>query len=83
MSDKPAFIKPVHTLIVSSTRAREHIQGRLLFVHTEVLKGGYERAIAGIVDKDETRALKSVLVLEAWHQDDKSRMQKTLKPLQG
>ena len=79
----PAFIKPVHTLVASNTRVREHVQGRLLFVHTEVLKGGYERAIAGIVDKDKTRALKSVLVLEAWHRDDKSRMQKTLQPLQG
>ena len=83
MSGKPAFIKPVHTLTASSIRMQEHIKGRLLFVHTEVFKGGHERVIATIVDKDKMCALKSVLVLEAWQPGDKTRMQKTLKPLQG
>ena len=51
MSQKPAYIKPIHTLVASSTRVPEQIKGRLVFVHTEKLRSGSEKAIAVMVDK--------------------------------
>ncbi len=83
MSDKPAYIKPVHTLVASNTRVAEQIKGRLLFVHTESLKSGSEKAIAVMVDKDKKFALKSVLVHEAWSPADQGRLRRTLNPLEG
>ena len=62
MSQKPAYIKPIHTLVASSTRVPEQIKGRLVFVHTEKLRSGSEKAIAVMVDKHREFALKSVLV---------------------
>ena len=64
-SQKPAFVKAIHMLVPSNTRVSEQIKGRLLFVHTEKLKSGSDKAIAVIVDKDRKFALKSVLVHEA------------------
>ena len=83
MSGKAAYIKPVHTLVASTTRVAEQIKGRLLFVHTEVLRSGCEKAIAVMVDKDTKFALKSVLVHEAWAPADQARMRKILTPLEG
>ena len=83
MSSKPAYIKPVHTLVASNTRVAEQIKGRLLFVHTEALKSGSEKAIAVMVDKDKKFALKSVLVHEAWGPADQARMRKMMNPLEG
>ena len=82
-ASKPAYTKPVHTLVASSTRAEEQIKGRVLFVHTERLKSGSEKVIAVMVDKDTKFALKSVLVHEAWAPADQVRLQKTFKPLEG
>ena len=83
MSQKPAFIKAIHTLVPSNTRVPEQIKGRLLFVHTEKLKSGSEKAIAVMVDKDHQFALKSVLVHEAWSPADQGRLRKILNPLEG
>ena len=63
MTTKPACIKPIHTLVASNTRVPEQIKGRLIFVHTEVLKSGTEtNTIAVMADKDKKFALKSLLV---------------------
>ena len=83
MSGQAAYIKPVHTLVASTTRVSAQITGRVIFVHTEVLKSGCEKAIAVMVDKDKKHALKSVLVHEAWAPADQARMRKILKPLEG
>ena len=82
-ASKPAYTKPVHTLVASSTRVAEQIKGRVLFVHTERLKSGSEKVIAVMVDKDTKFALKSVLVHEAWAPADQGCLQKTFKPLEG
>ena len=58
MSGQAAYIKPVHTLVASTTRVSAQITGRVIFVHTEVLKSGCEKAIAVMVDKDKKLALK-------------------------
>ena len=83
MSQKPAYIKPIHTLVASSTRVPEQIKGRLVFVHTEKLRSGSEKAIAVMVDKHMEFALKSVLVHEAWSPADQGRLRKSLNPLVG
>ena len=83
MSGKASYIKPVHTLVASTTRVAEQIKGRVLFVHTEVLKSGWQKAIAVMVDKDKQFALKSVLVHEAWTPTDQARMRQILTPLEG
>ena len=80
---KPAYITPIHTLVASTGRVAEQIKGRLLFVFTETLKSGSEKAIAVMVDKDKKFALKSVLVLEAWNPADQGRLRKALNPLEG
>ena len=72
MSGKPAYVKPIHMLVASSSRVSEQIKGRLLFVHTETLKSGAEKTIAVMVDKDQQFALKSVLVQEAWSPADQT-----------
>ena len=82
-SQKPAFVKAIHMLVPSNTRVSEQIKGRLLFVHTEKLKSGSEKAIAVMVDKDKKFALKSVLLHEAWSPVDQGRLRKLLNPLQG
>ena len=78
---KPAFVKPINNLVSSSARVPEQIKGRLLLVYVETLKGGKEKCMAVIVDKDITRPLKSVLVLEAWSPGDLAHMRKHLDPL--
>ncbi len=78
---KPAFVKPINILVTSSSRVPEQIKGRLLLIYEESLKGGKEKCMAVIVDKDSTRPLKSVLVLEAWTPGDISHMRKHLDPL--
>ena len=78
---KPAFVKPINNLVSSSARVPEQIRGRLLLIYVETLKGGKEKCMAAIVDKDITRPLKSVLVLEAWSPGDQAHMQKHLEPL--
>ena len=83
MSGKPAYVKPTHMLVASSSRVSEQIKGRLLFVHTETLKSGAEKTIAVMVDKDQQFALKSVLVQEAWSPADQNHLRKHLKPLEG
>ena len=83
MSGKAAYIKPVHTLLASTTRLAEQIKGRLLFVRTEVFKSGCQKAIAVMVDKDKKFALQSVLMHEAWAPADQARMRHILKPLVG
>mgnify|MGYP005679302797 FL=1 len=83
MSQKHAYIKPIHTLVASSTRVPEQIKGRLLFVHTEKLKSGCDKTIAVMVDKDKKLALKSVLVHEAWSAADQGRLRMLLNPLVG
>ena len=83
MSQKPAYVKPIHSLVACNTRVPEQIKGRLLFVHTEKLKSGSEKAIAVMVDKDHQFALKSVLVHEAWSPADQGRLRKILNPLVG
>ena len=83
MSQKPAYIKPIHTLVASSRRVPEQIKGRLVFVHTEKLRSGSEKAIAVMVDKHRESALKSVLVHEAWSPADQGRLRKSLNPLVG
>ena len=83
MSGNAVYIKPVHMLLASTTRVAEQIKGRVLFVHTEVLKSGCQKAIAVMVDKDKKFALKSVLVHEAWAPADQARMRQILTPLQG
>ena len=83
MSQKPAYVKPIHSLVACNTRVSEQIKGRLLFVHTEKLKSGFEKAIAVMVDKDHQFALKSVLVHEAWPPADQGRLRKILNPLEG
>ena len=80
---QPAYIAPTHTLVASTGRVAEQIKGRLLFVFTETLKSGSEKAIAVMVDKDKKFALKSALVLEAWNPADQGRMRKALNPLEG
>ena len=82
-SQKPAFVKAIHMLVPSNTRVSEQIKGRLLFVHTEKLKSGADKAIAVMVDKDKKFALKSVLVHEAWSSADQGRMRMILNPLVG
>ena len=82
-SQKPAFVKAIHMLGPSNTRVSEQIKGRLLFVHTERLKSGSEKAIAVMVDKDKKFALKSVLLHEAWSPADQGRLRKILNPLEG
>ena len=82
-SQKPAFVKAIHMLVPSNTRVSEQIKGRLLFVHTERLKSGSEKAIAVMVDKDKKFALKSVLLHEAWSPADQARLRKLLNPLEG
>ena len=83
MSGNAGYTKPVHMLLASTTRVAEQIKGRVLFVHTEVLKSGCQKAIAVMVDKDKKFALKSVLVHEAWAPADQARMRQILTPLQG
>ena len=83
MPQKHAYIKPIHTLVASSTRVPEQIKGRLLFVHTEKLKSGCDKTIAVMVDKDKKLALKSVLVHEAWSAADQGRLRMLLNPLVG
>jgi hypothetical protein len=83
MSGKPAYVKPIHMLVASSSRVSEQIKGRLLFVHTETLKSGVEKTIAVMADKDQQFALKSVLVQEAWSPADQNHLRKHLKPLEG
>ena len=83
MSQKPAYVKPIHSLVARNTRVSEQIKGRLLFVHTEKLKSGFEKAIAVMVDKDHQFPLKSVLVHEAWPPADQGRLRKILNPLEG
>ena len=83
MSGKPAYVKPIHTLVSSSTRVSEQIKGRLLFVHSETLKSGSQKTIAVMADKDPKFALKSVLVIEAWSPADQNHLQQKLKPLEG
>ena len=83
MTTKPAYIKPIHTLVASTSRVPEQIKGRLMFVHTEVLRTGSEKTIAVMVDKDQKFALKSVLVHEAWTPADQAHMRKALKPCEG
>ena len=83
MTSKPAYVKPIHTLVSTQGRVAEQIKGRLLFVHTEQLKSGSEKTIAVMVDKDKKFALKSVLVHEAWNPADQAHMRKFLKPLEG
>jgi hypothetical protein len=78
---KPAFVKPINNLVSSSARVPEQIKGRLLLIYVETLKGGKEKCMAAIVDKDITRPLKSVLVLEAWSPGDLAHMRKHLDPL--
>ena len=65
MSGKPAYVKPTHMLVASSSRVSEQIKGRLMFVHTETLRSGLEKTMAAMADKDQKFALKSVLVMEA------------------
>ena len=69
---KPAYVKPIHMLVASSSRVSEQIKGRLLFVHTETLKSGVEKTIAVMADKDQQFALKSVLVQETWSPADQN-----------
>ena len=52
-------------------------------VYVETLKGGKEKTVATIVDKDKSRPLKGVLVLEAWSPADQSHMLKHLRPHVG
>ena len=78
---KPAYVKPINSLVASTARVAEQIKGRLLFIHRETLKGGKEKCTAVIVDADTTRPLKSVLVLEAWSPCDVAHMRKHLDPL--
>ena len=52
-------------------------------VYVETLKGGKEKTVATIVDKDKSRPLKGVLVLEAWAPADQSHMRKHLQPHVG
>ena len=78
---KPAFVKAINILVASSARVPEQIKGRLLFMYVETLKGGKEKCMAVIVDKDTTRPLKSVLVLEAWTPGDIAHMRQHLDPL--
>ena len=74
-------MKPINILVTSSARVPEQIKGRLLLIYVESLKGGKEKCMAVIVDKDTTRPLKSVLVLEAWTPGDIAHMRKQLDPL--
>ena len=78
---KPAYVKPISSLVSSIARVAEQIKGRLVLIHTEKLKGGKEKCTAVIVDSDSTKPLKSVLVLEAWSPGDVSHMKKLLDPL--
>jgi hypothetical protein len=78
---KPAFVKPLKQLAASSSRVQEQIKGRLLDVYVETLKGGKEKSMGILVDND--KALKGVLVLEAWAAPDQGYMAKSLKPHVG
>jgi hypothetical protein len=78
---KPAFAKPIHSLVANTARIPEQIKGRVLLFYVETLPKGKEKAIAVIVGEDKTRPLKSVLVLEAWNPGDISHMKKHLQPL--
>lgn len=81
VDSKPALVKPLKQLTASGTRVQEQIKGRLLDVYVETLKGGKEKTIGILVDKD--KALKGVLVLEAWSAADQGHMAKCLKPHVG
>ena len=75
---KPAFVRPIHRLVASTARVLEQITRRLLLMHVETLQGGREKSIAAIVDKEKTKPMKSVLVMEAWAPGDQSHVQQGL-----